>query len=110
MVLLGRYLVVLGRGLVVFGWSLVLLGGCLVVSLVVVLGCVLVVLCSCSVGYCTGLVLVFDWAWYSVAVRLVLYWIDVGIQLVFGWYCVLDCVRLACFSNPASVHSLDWMV
>ena len=85
-------LVVLGCGLVVFGWSLVLLGGCLVVFLVVVLGCVLVVLCSCSVGYCVGLVsvgagleliLVFDWYWY--------------------------CVGMACFSNPAPVQSLDWL-
>ena len=62
--------------LVVFGWSLVLLGGYLGVFLVVVLGCGLVVLCSCSVGYCTGLllVLVFAWSWYSVGIVLVLRW------------------------------------
>ncbi len=86
-------MVLLGRGLVLFG-------GYLVVFLVLVLGRGLVVLCSCSVGYCTGLVLVFDWAWYSVAVRLVLYWIDVGIQLVFGWYCVDIALGWPVFLTP----------
>ncbi len=29
--------------------------------------------------------------------------------LMFSWVIVLGCVVWACFSNPASVQSLDWL-